>query len=207
MRSSTAGYRLRRDTRGHEETLTTSSVTKGIEIDVPVEEVFAFVSDPQRRAHAMARAFDRSIVVSDDATSPGGGRHELEVDHAVSAAPPLPRRRDPDRTYRQPAHPREARDPDQGRRRVHVRTIGQQHTADLLRPVLLADPALGEGGKSFSPRRARATDARSKIVWPRSSSRWRPHPRVSGSSRPRPHRSGADRARGEIAVAWAWTAT
>lgn len=52
--------------------MTTSSVTRSIEIDAPVEEVFGFVSDPQRRAQAMATAFDRSVVVSDVETSPEG---------------------------------------------------------------------------------------------------------------------------------------
>lgn len=52
--------------------MTTSSVTRSIEIEAPVEEVFGFVSDPQRRAQALATALDRSIAVSDVETSPEG---------------------------------------------------------------------------------------------------------------------------------------
>ena len=52
--------------------MTTSSVTGSIEIDAPIEEVFAFVSDPQRRIQALAPALGRSIVVSDVETSPEG---------------------------------------------------------------------------------------------------------------------------------------
>jgi len=52
--------------------MTTSSVTRSIEIDAPIEEVFAFVSDPQRRIQALAPALGRRIVVSDVETSPEG---------------------------------------------------------------------------------------------------------------------------------------
>ncbi len=48
----------------------TSSVTRSVEIDAPVEEVFGFVSDPHRRTQAMARAFGRRVVVSNVETSP-----------------------------------------------------------------------------------------------------------------------------------------
>ena len=52
--------------------MTTSSVTRSIEIHAPVEEVFAFVSDPRRRNGAVERAFKRRIVVTDVQTSPEG---------------------------------------------------------------------------------------------------------------------------------------
>ena len=52
--------------------MTTSSVTRSIEIHAPVEEVFAFVSDPRRRNEAVERAFKRRIVVTDVQTSPEG---------------------------------------------------------------------------------------------------------------------------------------
>ena len=47
-------------------------VTRSIEIDAPVEEVFGFVSNPQRRMQALATALDRRIVVSEIETSPDG---------------------------------------------------------------------------------------------------------------------------------------
>lgn len=50
----------------------TSSTTRSIEINAPVEEVFAFVADPRRQTRAMARALDRRIVVTDVQTSPEG---------------------------------------------------------------------------------------------------------------------------------------
>ncbi len=52
--------------------MTKSSVTRSIEIDAPVEKVFEFVSDPQRRALAMAAALDSNTVVTDVETSPEG---------------------------------------------------------------------------------------------------------------------------------------
>jgi uncharacterized protein YndB with AHSA1/START domain len=50
----------------------TSSATRSIEIDVPVEDVFAFVADPRRQTQAMARALERRIDVTDVQTSPEG---------------------------------------------------------------------------------------------------------------------------------------
>jgi hypothetical protein len=50
----------------------TSSVTRSIEIDAPVEEVFAFVADPRRQTEAMGRALGRRVSVADVATSPEG---------------------------------------------------------------------------------------------------------------------------------------
>jgi carbon monoxide dehydrogenase subunit G len=50
----------------------TSSATRTIEIDAPIEEVFAFVADPRRQTEAMARALERSITVSEVETSPEG---------------------------------------------------------------------------------------------------------------------------------------
>ncbi len=50
----------------------TSSATRSIEIEAPVEEVFAFVADPRRQTQAMARALGRRVAVTDVATSPEG---------------------------------------------------------------------------------------------------------------------------------------
>lgn len=50
----------------------TTSVTRSIEIDAPVEEVFAYMSDPQRQTQALARALGRRVVVTDVQTSPDG---------------------------------------------------------------------------------------------------------------------------------------
>jgi hypothetical protein len=50
----------------------TSSATRSIEIDAPVEDVFAFVADPRRQTQAMARALERDIDVPDVQTSPEG---------------------------------------------------------------------------------------------------------------------------------------
>lgn len=50
----------------------TSAVSRSIEIDAPVEEVFAFVADPRRQTAAMARALGRRVTVADVETSPEG---------------------------------------------------------------------------------------------------------------------------------------
>ena len=50
----------------------TSSATRSIEIDAPVEEEFAFVADPRRQTAAMARARGRRVTVADVETSPEG---------------------------------------------------------------------------------------------------------------------------------------
>lgn len=50
----------------------TSSATRSIEIEAPVDEVFAFVADPHRQTQAMARALGRRVAVTDVETSPEG---------------------------------------------------------------------------------------------------------------------------------------
>jgi uncharacterized protein YndB with AHSA1/START domain len=50
----------------------TSSATRSVEIDAPVEEVFAYVADPRRLTQAMGRALGRHVTVSDVETSPDG---------------------------------------------------------------------------------------------------------------------------------------
>ena len=50
----------------------TSSATRSVAIEVPVEDVFAFVADPRRQTRAMARALGRRIDVTDVQTSPEG---------------------------------------------------------------------------------------------------------------------------------------
>ncbi len=42
----------------------TSAATRSIEIDAPVEDVFAFVADPRRQTAAMARALGRRVAVA-----------------------------------------------------------------------------------------------------------------------------------------------
>lgn len=69
----------------------TSSVTRTVEIDAPVEE--GFVSDPHRRTQAMARALGRRVVVSNVETSPDGAvtgwqwstRFVLPIDYTAKA--------------------------------------------------------------------------------------------------------------------------
>lgn len=71
----------------------TSSVTRSIEIDASVEEVFGFVSDPHRRTQAMARALGRRVVVSNVQTAPDGAvtgwqwstRFVLPIDYTAKA--------------------------------------------------------------------------------------------------------------------------
>ena len=71
----------------------TSSVTRSIEVDAPVEEMFGFVSDPHRRTQAMARALGRRVVVSNVQASPDGAvtgwqwstRFVLPIDYTVKA--------------------------------------------------------------------------------------------------------------------------
>ena len=50
----------------------TLSITRSIEINAPVEQVFAFIADPCRRMSAMSRVFKRRIAVSDVVASPDG---------------------------------------------------------------------------------------------------------------------------------------
>ncbi len=64
--------------------LGTTSTTRSIEIDIPVERVFAFLADPVKSVQAFPMG--RNGTVSDIATSPGG-RHELPGDHAHAARP------------------------------------------------------------------------------------------------------------------------
>ena len=50
----------------------TLSITRSIEINAPVEQVFRFIADPCRRMSAMSRVFKRRIAVSDVVASPDG---------------------------------------------------------------------------------------------------------------------------------------
>jgi carbon monoxide dehydrogenase subunit G len=50
----------------------TFTVTRSIEIDAPVGQVFRFISDPCRRMSAMARVYERREAVSDVEASPDG---------------------------------------------------------------------------------------------------------------------------------------
>lgn len=67
--------------------MTTSSATRSIEIEAPVEEVFAFIADPCRRMQAQERVFGRHIVVSDVQTSPEGTITGCKV---TTRFPPIP---------------------------------------------------------------------------------------------------------------------
>ena len=57
----------------------TLSVTRSIEINAPVEQVFEFIADPCRRMSAMSRMLKRRIAVSDVEASPDGvvGRYRF----------------------------------------------------------------------------------------------------------------------------------
>lgn len=50
----------------------TLTVTRSIEIDAPVGQVFRFISDPCRRMSAMSRVYERRIAVGDVEASPNG---------------------------------------------------------------------------------------------------------------------------------------
>jgi carbon monoxide dehydrogenase subunit G len=67
--------------------MTTSSATRSIEIEAPVEDVFAFIADPHRRMQAQERVFGRHIVVRDVETSPEGTITGCKVS---TRFPPLP---------------------------------------------------------------------------------------------------------------------